>query len=91
MQDSGGFQMVSLLKLAEITEEGVKFQSPHDGREMLLTPEKSTEIQNSIGADIIMQLDDVVSSTTTGDMLRILILLLNAKNCFIMTVTWKTY
>ena len=72
MQDSGGFQMVSLLKLAEITEEGVKFQSPHDGREMLLTPEKSTEIQNSIGADIIMQLDDVVSSTTTGDMLRIL-------------------
>ena len=80
MQDSGGFQMVSLLKLAEITEEGVKFQSPHDGREMLLTPEKSTEIQNSIGADIIMQLDDVVSSTTTGDMLSMLILLLNAKN-----------
>ena len=58
--------MVSLLKLAEITEEGVKFQSPHDGQEMLLTPEKSTEIQNSIGADIIMQLDDVVSSTTKG-------------------------
>ena len=80
MQDSGGFQMVSLLKLAEITEEGVKFQSPHDGREMLLTPEKSTEIQNSIGADIIMQLDDVVSSTITGDMLSMLILLLNAKN-----------
>ena len=80
MQDSGGFQMVSLLKLAEITEEGVKFQSPHDGRELLLTPEKSTEIQNSIGADIIMQLDDVVSSTTTGDMLSMLILLLNAKN-----------
>ena len=72
--------MVSLLKLAEITEEGVKFQSPHDGKEMLLTPEKSTEIQNSIGADIIMQLDDVVSSTTTGDMLSMLILLLNAKN-----------
>ncbi|KAL9989586.1 hypothetical protein ACROYT_G004150 [Oculina patagonica] len=66
LTDSGGFQMVSLLKLAEITEEGVKFQSPHDGQEMLLTPEKSTEIQNSIGADIIMQLDDVVSSTTTG-------------------------
>lgn len=41
--------MVSLLKLAEITEEGVKFQSPHDGSEMLLTPEKSIEIQNSIG------------------------------------------
>lgn len=66
LTDSGGFQMLSLLKLAEITEEGVKFQSPHDGEEMLLTPEKSIEIQNSIGADIIMQLDDVVSSTTKG-------------------------
>lgn len=31
LTDSGGFQMVSLLKLAEITEEGVKFQSPYDG------------------------------------------------------------
>ncbi|XP_067662656.1 queuine tRNA-ribosyltransferase catalytic subunit 1-like [Haliotis asinina] len=70
LTDSGGFQMVSLLKLAEITEEGVKFQSPHDGSEMLLTPEKSIEIQNSIGADIIMQLDDVVHSTTTGPRLE---------------------
>ena len=58
--------MVSLLKLAEITEEGVKFQSPHDGSEMLLTPEHSIAIQNTIGADIIMQLDDVVHSTVTG-------------------------
>lgn len=66
LTDSGGFQMVSLLKLAEITEEGVKFQSPHDSSEMLLTPEKSIEIQNSLGADIIMQLDDVVHSLTTG-------------------------
>lgn len=66
MQDSGGFQMVSLLKLAEITEQGVKFQSPHDGSEMMLTPEHSIHIQNKIGADIMMQLDDVVSSTTTG-------------------------
>ncbi|XP_052219604.1 queuine tRNA-ribosyltransferase catalytic subunit 1-like [Dreissena polymorpha] len=66
LTDSGGFQMVSLLKLAEITEEGVKFESPHDGSEMMLTPEHSIHIQNSIGADIIMQLDDVVHSTTTG-------------------------
>ena len=56
-----------VFKLLTLSKEGVKFQSPHDGQEMLLTPEKSTEIQNSIGADIIMQLDDVVSSTTTGD------------------------
>ncbi|CAG5135656.1 unnamed protein product [Candidula unifasciata] len=69
-QDSGGFQMVSLLELAEITEEGVKFRSPHDGSEMLLTPEKSIEIQNSIGADIIMQLDDVVHSSVSGPRLE---------------------
>jgi len=41
--------MVSLLKLSEVTEEGVVFQSPHDGSNMLLTPEKSVEIQNAIG------------------------------------------
>ncbi|XP_074655166.1 queuine tRNA-ribosyltransferase catalytic subunit 1-like [Tubulanus polymorphus] len=66
LTDSGGFQMVSLLKLAEITEEGVKFQSPHDDSMMLLTPEHSMSIQNSIGADIMMQLDDVVHSSTQG-------------------------
>ena len=48
-QDSGGFQMVSLLELAEITEEGVRFKSPHDGSMMMLTPEHSMAIQNSIG------------------------------------------
>ncbi|XP_069688477.1 queuine tRNA-ribosyltransferase catalytic subunit [Periplaneta americana] len=66
LTDSGGFQMVSLLKLAEITEEGVKFQSPYNGSEEMLTPERSIEIQNLIGADIIMQLDDVVKTTTVG-------------------------
>ncbi len=64
LTDSGGFQMVSLLHLAEITEQGVKFQSPHDGSEMMLTPEESMHIQNQIGADIMMALDDVVHSTT---------------------------
>ncbi|XP_055606690.1 queuine tRNA-ribosyltransferase catalytic subunit-like [Uranotaenia lowii] len=66
LTDSGGFQMVSLLQLAEITEEGVKFQSPFDQSESMLTPERSMEIQNAIGADIMMQLDDVVKTTTTG-------------------------
>lgn len=67
LTDSGGFQMVSLLKLATITEEGVRFLSPHDGSPMLLTPEQSISLQNSIGSDIIMQLDDVVHTLTTGD------------------------
>ncbi|XP_035704923.1 queuine tRNA-ribosyltransferase catalytic subunit 1 isoform X2 [Folsomia candida] len=66
LTDSGGFQMVSLLELAEITEDGVKFKSPYDGSECMMTPEHSIQIQNTLGADIIMQLDDVVSSTTTG-------------------------
>ncbi|CAL9195703.1 unnamed protein product, partial [Musa hybrid cultivar] len=67
LTDSGGFQMVvSLLHLADITEQGVTFQSPVDGKPMLLTPEESIQIQNKIGADIIMALDDVVKTTITG-------------------------
>ncbi|KAF2091514.1 queuine tRNA-ribosyltransferas-like protein [Saccharata proteae CBS 121410] len=67
---SGGFQMVSLLKLANVTEEGVRFLSPHDGAPMLLTPEHSIDLQNSIGSDIMMQLDDVIA-TTSPDLARI--------------------
>jgi len=60
--------MVSLLKLSEITEEGVKFQSPfppHD--DMMLTPEHSIELQQAIGADIMMQLDDVVNPMSSPE------------------------
>jgi queuine tRNA-ribosyltransferase len=69
LTDSGGFQMVSLLKLAEITEEGVTFENPFDTthgvkERMLLRPEDSITHQNNIGSDIIMALDDVVSSVT---------------------------
>ncbi|EMR66420.1 putative queuine trna-ribosyltransferase protein [Eutypa lata UCREL1] len=64
LTDSGGFQMVSLLELATITEEGVKFLSPHDGTPMLLTPEHSISLQNTIGSDIMMQLDDVLVTTS---------------------------
>ncbi|KAF2455030.1 queuine tRNA-ribosyltransferase [Lineolata rhizophorae] len=70
LTDSGGFQMVSLLKLATITEAGVRFLSPHDGSPMLLTPEHSMALQNSIGSDIMMQLDDVVA-TTSPDRARV--------------------
>lgn len=55
LTDSGGFQMVSLLKLAEITEEGVKFRSPYDDSAIMLTPEKSIEIQNCIGKLTVMR------------------------------------
>jgi queuine tRNA-ribosyltransferase len=66
LTDSGGFQMVSLLSLSEVTEEGVRFKSPVDGQMTLLTPEESIKIQNKLGADIIMALDDVVPSTMSG-------------------------
>lgn len=65
LTDSGGFQMVSLFDLSRVTEQGVEFQSPVDGSLMMLTPEKSMQIQNAIGADIMMMLDDVVSSKRT--------------------------
>eukprot|EP00983_Pelagomonas_calceolata_P129433 1161604-Pelagomonas_calceolata.AAC.2 len=51
--------MVSLLHLAEIKEEGVTFQSPVDGTEMLLTPEESIGIQNRLGCAMFAQLMQV--------------------------------
>ncbi|KAF9450446.1 tRNA-guanine transglycosylase [Macrolepiota fuliginosa MF-IS2] len=66
LTDSGGFQLVSLSKFTTITEEGALFASPFTGEPTMLTPEESISIQHAIGADIIMQLDDVVSSLTTG-------------------------
>ncbi|PHH59804.1 hypothetical protein CDD81_2571 [Ophiocordyceps australis] len=63
LTDSGGFQMVSLLRLAKVTEEGVRFLSPHDSSPMMLTPEHSIALQNTIGSDIMMQLDDVLVTT----------------------------
>lgn len=67
LTDSGGFQMVSLSSLATVTESGVTFISPRDRSLMHLSPELSVKLQESIGADIIMQLDDVVSPLTNRD------------------------
>lgn len=58
--------MVSLSKFCEITEHAVTFAHPHTGEEMVLRPEDSIKAQNDIGADIMMALDDVVKTTTTG-------------------------
>jgi queuine tRNA-ribosyltransferase len=58
LTDSGGFQVFSLSKIRTITEEGVKFRSPRDGRLINLTPERSIEIQNALGADVIMAFDE---------------------------------
>ena len=58
LTDSGGFQVFSLGPLRKIVEEGVHFRSHLDGSKHFISPEKAIEIQNSLGADIIMSFDE---------------------------------
>lgn len=58
LTDSGGFQVFSLSELRSITDEGVTFRSPKDGQFIKLTPERSIQIQNVLGADVIMAFDE---------------------------------
>lgn len=58
LTDSGGFQVFSLSELRKISEEGVIFKSPRDGRLINMTPERSIQIQNALGADVIMAFDE---------------------------------
>ena len=60
LTDSGGFQVFSLGKLRKITEEGAAFSSHIDGSKHMLSPEKSIEVQNALGSDIIMAFDECV-------------------------------
>lgn len=57
LTDSGGFQVFSLSHLNKITEDGVEFRDPKDGKKHFINPEVSMEIQQDIGADIIMAFD----------------------------------
>lgn len=58
LTDSGGFQVFSLAQLNKITDDGVEFKSHLDGTKHYFTPEKSMEIQNKLGSDIIMAFDE---------------------------------
>ena len=58
LTDSGGFQVFSLGAMRKISEEGVKFRSHIDGSSHMLTPEKSIEVQNALGSDIMMAFDE---------------------------------
>jgi queuine tRNA-ribosyltransferase len=58
LTDSGGFQVFSLSEMRTISEAGVKFRSPKDGRIIHLTPEESMRIQTQLGADVIMAFDE---------------------------------
>ncbi|MBI4963339.1 MAG: tRNA guanosine(34) transglycosylase Tgt [Desulfomonile tiedjei] len=59
LTDSGGFQVFSLARLRKVSDEGVLFQSHIDGGSHMFTPELSVRVQESLGSDIIMCLDDV--------------------------------
>ncbi len=60
LTDSGGFQVMSLSGLRKLDETGVTFKSHLDGTKHHLTPERSVEIQNLLGSDIVMQLDECI-------------------------------
>ncbi|MEZ4815002.1 MAG: tRNA guanosine(34) transglycosylase Tgt [Bdellovibrionota bacterium] len=70
LTDSGGFQVFSLSKLRKIKEEGVEFQNHLDGLRMLLTPELSIEMQEAIGASIMMILDVCPALPATQEELK---------------------
>lgn len=67
LTDSGGFQIFSLAKRMEITEQGATFQSHIDGAKLSLTPEESMAIQQQLGADVAMQLDHVIALPAERD------------------------
>lgn len=80
LTDSGGFQVFSLSETS-ITEKGVSFRSEVDGSEQFLSPEKSIEVQNSLGADIIMAFDECTPYPCDYEY---------AKNSMEMTLRWAS-
>ena len=70
LTDSGGFQVFSLSKIRKITEEGVHFRHHKSGEKLFLSPEKSIEIQNNLGADIIMSLDECPPFDSTTEYMK---------------------
>jgi queuine tRNA-ribosyltransferase len=70
LTDSGGFQVMSLAALRKLDEMGVMFRSHLDGSMVSLTPERAIEVQNLLGADIVMQLDECTKLPATRDELE---------------------
>ena len=79
LTDSGGFQVFSLSDLRKITEDGVEFKSHLDGSKHMFTPESVMEIENSLGADIIMAFDECCPYPSTYEY---------AKNSMERTTRW---
>ena len=70
LTDSGGFQVFSLGKTRKIEEEGVYFKSILDGSNLFLSPEKAIDIQNKLGADMIMSLDECAPYPCTYEYMK---------------------
>jgi len=70
LTDSGGFQVMSLSPLRKITDEGVAFRSHLDGSASLLSPEEAVRIQDGLGTDIAMSLDELVEDGATPEQVR---------------------
>lgn len=79
LTDSGGFQVFSLSKLRKITEEGVNFRSHLDGSKLFLSPEVAIDIENKLGADIIMSFDECIPYPATREY---------AKDSMLRTLRW---
>lgn len=79
LTDSGGFQVFSLGELRKITEEGVKFRSPLNGERIMLTPERSMEVQRDLGSDIVMIFDECTPYPATE---------IQAKKSMEMSLRW---
>lgn len=77
--DSGGYQVFSLAGLTNVTDDGVEFQSPIDGSRKFLGPENVMEIQNALGADIIMAFDECLPYPCERD---------RAKQSMYRTIDW---
>lgn len=70
LTDSGGFQVFSLAKLCRVTDDGVTFQSHVDGSTHHITPERAIEIQEALGADVIMAFDECVALPSSRERVR---------------------
>jgi queuine tRNA-ribosyltransferase len=70
LTDSGGFQIMSLSPLRKVTDHGVEFRSHLDGSRRLLTPEEAVSIQDGLGTDIAMSLDELVELPAPAEAIR---------------------
>ena len=71
LTDSGGFQVFSLAAMRKLDEEGVRFRSPVDGAEVLLTPERSMQVQHDLNADVTMIFDECTAYPASEEQARV--------------------